>query len=247
MAASATPVPPSAAARGPQRHPAHRSTGSTSAPPAIAAAPEGCVQMASPTNAITAAPKRSSAGSGALAAAVRQRDHERRHGEHAERVGAPPAQPALGERDAERLRRHGAGRQRDQRGGDGGSQHQRAHVVQPAEPEATARDALDQERAQQALGAARDGERHAQLERAAGMRVGGQAAEPGAERQRRPQLPRRHEHHAQVHAAGRPQHGDAHVARERARELGGHEVEGCEGRGRGDEPDLGEADPGNFM
>ena len=113
----------------------------------------------------------------------------------------------------------------------------------PPEPEAAAHDALDQDRAQQALGAARDSERHAQLERAARVRVGAQAAEPGAERQRRPQLPRRHQHHAEVHAACRPQHGDADIARERARELGGHEVEGCEGRGCGDEPELGGGGP----
>jgi hypothetical protein len=114
-------------------------------------------------------------------------DDQRRDGDDAQRVGAPPVQPALPEGGAEGLRRHRSGRQRDERVGDhGAADHERDEVAPTLKLEAPARDPLHEHGGEQPLGAARHGECHAHLERAAGVQVCGEAPHPGRARERRP-------------------------------------------------------------
>jgi hypothetical protein len=139
---------------------------------------------------------------------------------------------------------HHLSRQRDERVRDHrATDHERDQVVQSAKREALAGDALDEQRSQQPFSAARNGECDAHLERAAGMQVGRQASDPRGARERGPHVARGHEHHAQVDAARRPQHGHAGISDERVRQRGRKEVEAREGRGGGNQPQPGGGGP----
>ena len=126
--------------------------------------------------------------------------------------------------------------------GDRATEHEREHVAQPAKREALARDALDEQRAQQPFGAARDGECNAHLERAAGMQVGRQASDPRPACQRGPHVAWGHKHHAQIDAARRPQH-QVKVSNDQAGEHGHKEVSARERCGGGNQPHHGGGGP----
>jgi hypothetical protein len=120
-----------------------------------------------------AAPRRSAARRGSVTSAHDQR----RHGEHAERVGAPPAQPALANETPKVCAATAPADSGHQRGA-------RRPIRSRARSRRAARRAVKRPRTirsmrtapSRPLGAARDRERDAQLERAAGVRVGRQAA-----------------------------------------------------------------------